>query len=141
MRRRISIRGRVRPSVGPSVRRSVCPVLFRRWKVRILGASCAVYPALFFRPSISIPQIEFQEKGRQRERLFSRKEKEKKEAGKKTYLKKENPVSNILATWIMQTISSVIWEKGLFLETADDNDDDDDDEDDNDVNDKVNLGN
>ena len=30
------------PSVGPSV-----PCYFRRWKVRILGASCAVYPALF----------------------------------------------------------------------------------------------
>ena len=46
MRRRISIWGRVRPSV----RLSVCPsrVLFRRWKVRVLGASCAVYPALFF---------------------------------------------------------------------------------------------
>ena len=52
MRRRISIRGCVRPSVGPSVRRSVRrsvgPVLFSRVKVRILGASCAVYPALFF---------------------------------------------------------------------------------------------
>ena len=46
MRRRISIWGCVRPSVGPSVRRSV-PCYFRRWKVRILGASCAVYPALF----------------------------------------------------------------------------------------------
>ena len=42
MRRRISIRGRVRPSVRMSV-----PCYFRRWKVRILGASCAVYPALF----------------------------------------------------------------------------------------------
>ena len=46
MRRRISICLRscpsVRPSVGPSV-----PRYFRRWKVRILGASCAVYPALF----------------------------------------------------------------------------------------------
>ena len=34
----------------PSVRRSVGPYVpcyFRRWKVRILGASCAVYPALF----------------------------------------------------------------------------------------------
>ena len=41
MRRRISIRGCVRPSVGPSV-----PRYFRRWKVRLLGASCAVYPAL-----------------------------------------------------------------------------------------------
>ena len=33
-----------------SVRPSVClsvPCYFRRWKVRILGASCAVYPALF----------------------------------------------------------------------------------------------
>ena len=38
------------PSVGPSVRSSVgpsVPCYFRRWKVRILGASCAVYPALF----------------------------------------------------------------------------------------------
>ena len=45
MRRRISIRGRVRPSVGPSVRPSVrlSRVIFRR----VLGASCAVYPALF----------------------------------------------------------------------------------------------
>ena len=33
----------VRRSVGPSV-----PRYFRRWTVRILGASCAVYPALFF---------------------------------------------------------------------------------------------
>ena len=44
MRRRISIRGcvcpSVRPSVGPSVGPS--PVIFKR----ILGASCAVYPAL-----------------------------------------------------------------------------------------------
>ena len=50
MRRRISIRGCVRPSVrqsvGPSVGRSV-PSYFQRWKARILGASCAVYPALF----------------------------------------------------------------------------------------------
>ena len=51
MRRRISIRGCVRPSVGPSVRRSVrssvrlSRVIFRR----VLGASFAVYPALFFR--------------------------------------------------------------------------------------------
>ena len=37
---------RLCPSVRPSVRRSV-PCYFRRWKVRILGASCAVYPALF----------------------------------------------------------------------------------------------
>ena len=39
------------PSVGPSVRRSVRPLVpryFRRWKSRILGASCAVYPALFW---------------------------------------------------------------------------------------------
>ena len=49
MRRRISIRGCVRPSVRrsvrQSVRRSVGPsrVIFER----ILGASCAVYPALF----------------------------------------------------------------------------------------------
>ena len=43
MQRRISIRGRVRPSVGPYV-----PCYFWRWKVRILGASCAVYPALFY---------------------------------------------------------------------------------------------
>ena len=56
MRRRISIWGCVRPSVGssvhwsvgPSICRSVCPVFFRRLKERILGASCAVYPALFF---------------------------------------------------------------------------------------------
>ena len=41
MRRRISIRGRVRPSVGPSVRLS--RIIFRR----VLGASCAVYPAFF----------------------------------------------------------------------------------------------
>ena len=48
MRRRISIRGRVRPSVRPSVRWSVCPsrVIFEGEKY-ILGASCAVYPALF----------------------------------------------------------------------------------------------
>ena len=37
MRRRISIRGCGRPSVRPS------PVIFSR----VLGASCAVYPALF----------------------------------------------------------------------------------------------
>ena len=43
MRRRISIRGRVRPSVRPSVRLS--RVIFRR----VLGASCAVYPALLSR--------------------------------------------------------------------------------------------
>ena len=55
MRRRISIRGRVRPSVRPSVRRSV-PCCFRRWKVRILGA---VYPALF--PSLNSSSI-FSEK-------------------------------------------------------------------------------
>ena len=54
MRRRISIWGCVRPSVRPSVRRSVrrsvrpyVPCYFRRWKESILGASCAVYPALF----------------------------------------------------------------------------------------------
>ena len=35
------------PSVRPSVRPYV-PFYFRRWKVRILGASCAVYPSLFF---------------------------------------------------------------------------------------------
>ena len=44
MRRRISIRGPVRPSVRMSV-----PCYFRSWKVRILGASCAVYPALLER--------------------------------------------------------------------------------------------
>ena len=45
MRRRISIRGRVRPSVRPSVGPSVrlSRVIFKR----VLGASCAVYPALF----------------------------------------------------------------------------------------------
>ena len=32
---------RLCPSVGPYV-----PCYFRRWKARILGASCAVYPAL-----------------------------------------------------------------------------------------------
>ena len=51
MRSRISIRGRVRPSVRRSVRRSVGPYVpcyFWMWKVRVLGASCAVYPALFF---------------------------------------------------------------------------------------------
>ena len=60
MRRRISIWGRVRPSVGPSVRRSVRPYVpcyFRRWKARILGASCAVYPALFL-PS-ALPKFTF----------------------------------------------------------------------------------
>ena len=36
-----------RPSVRASVRRSV-PCYFWRWKVRILGASCAVYPSMFF---------------------------------------------------------------------------------------------
>ena len=44
------------PSVGPSVRSSVgpsVPCYFRRWSVRILGVSCAVYPALFLpRPSL-----------------------------------------------------------------------------------------
>ena len=45
MRFRISLRGCVRPSVCPSVRRSV-PCYFRRWKVRIQATSCAVYPAL-----------------------------------------------------------------------------------------------
>ena len=39
-------------SVRPSVRRSV-PCYFRRWKVRILGASCAVYPAWFMMQMIS----------------------------------------------------------------------------------------
>ena len=52
LRRRISIRGRVSSPVGPSFRRSVrlsvCPVLLSKVKARILGASCAVYPALFF---------------------------------------------------------------------------------------------
>ena len=37
---------RLCPSVRPSVRPYV-PCYFRRWKERILGASCAVYPALF----------------------------------------------------------------------------------------------
>ena len=37
----------IRPSVRPSVRRSG-PCYFRRWKVCILGASCAVYPALLY---------------------------------------------------------------------------------------------
>ena len=41
MRRRISIRGCVRPSLRRSVRPS--PVIFKR----VLGASFAVYPALF----------------------------------------------------------------------------------------------
>ena len=54
MRRRISIRGCVRPSVrrsvGPSVRPS--PVIFRRG----LGASCAVYQALF-RSSNTYPKV------------------------------------------------------------------------------------
>ena len=46
MRRRISIRGCVRPSVRPSVGPSVrlSRVIFNR----VLGASCAVYPALLF---------------------------------------------------------------------------------------------
>ena len=48
MRRHISIRGRFHPSVGPYV-----PCYFWRWKVRILGASCAVYPSLFFHFFIS----------------------------------------------------------------------------------------
>ena len=51
MRRRISIWGRARPTVRPSVRPSVRPLVpcyFRRWKSRILGASCAAYPALLF---------------------------------------------------------------------------------------------
>ena len=43
MRRRISIRGCVRPSVRPSVRMS--RVIFEGEK-RLLGASCAEYPAL-----------------------------------------------------------------------------------------------
>ena len=42
----VSVRPSVCPSVRPSVRRSV-PCYFRRSKVRLLGASCAVYPALF----------------------------------------------------------------------------------------------
>ena len=42
MRRRISIRGCVGPSVHRSVGRSGTPSL-----IRALGASCAVYPALF----------------------------------------------------------------------------------------------
>ena len=42
MRRRISIRGYVRPSVRPSVRQSVTPSLSR-----LLGASYAEYSALF----------------------------------------------------------------------------------------------
>ena len=48
MRRRISLTGCVRPSVGPSVRPSVrlSRVIFKR----VLGASCAVYPALFILP-------------------------------------------------------------------------------------------
>ena len=46
MRRRITIRGRVRPSVRPSVGPYV-PCYFRGWKVRPLGASCAVYPLIF----------------------------------------------------------------------------------------------
>ena len=47
MHRCISIWGCVRPSVCPSVGRSVgpSPVIFKR----VLGASCAVYPALFER--------------------------------------------------------------------------------------------
>ena len=57
MRRRISIRCRVRPSIRRSVRRSVCPVLFL--KVRILGASCAVYPALFYSFPLSFCCIRF----------------------------------------------------------------------------------
>ena len=43
MRRRISIRGRVRPSVCGSIR----PVLFSKVKSSKLDASCAVYQALF----------------------------------------------------------------------------------------------
>ena len=41
----------VGPSVRPSVRRSVGPsrVIFEGEKYAILGASCAVYPALFIR--------------------------------------------------------------------------------------------
>ena len=42
----VSVRPSVRRSVGPSVG-PLIPRYFRRWKVRILGASCAVYPALF----------------------------------------------------------------------------------------------
>ena len=54
-----SVRPSVRRSVCPSVRLSVCPsrVFFRRWKVRILGASCAVYPALFCIKRSSFPFI------------------------------------------------------------------------------------
>ena len=43
MRRRISLGGRVRPSVRRSVR------LSRVISRRVLGASCAVYPALFIK--------------------------------------------------------------------------------------------
>ena len=52
MRLCISIRGYVHPSVGPSVRPSVhmSHVIFRR----VLGASCAVYPALFFKTRLRI---------------------------------------------------------------------------------------
>ena len=53
MRRCISIRGCVRPSVRWSVRPSVrpSPVIFKR----VLGASCAVYPALFISIIMSVP--------------------------------------------------------------------------------------
>ena len=50
MRRRISIRGCVRPSVRRTVGRSGTPSL-----IRVLGASCAVYPALFFCSLLSLP--------------------------------------------------------------------------------------
>ena len=59
MRRRISIRGYVLRSVGPSVCPSVGPSVpryFWRWEVCILGASCAVYPALFLK---STPFFQF----------------------------------------------------------------------------------
>ena len=64
MRLRISTRGCVRPSVGPSVRpsvrRSVGPsrVIFRR----VLGASCAVYPALFPKAFYLVTPTMLQEK-------------------------------------------------------------------------------
>ena len=52
----VSVRRSIRRSVRRSVRRSICqsvrPLFFLSWKVCLLGASCAVYPALFYKKLI-----------------------------------------------------------------------------------------
>ena len=87
MRRRISMWGRVRPSVRRSVGPLV-PCYFRSWKVRILGASFAVYPALFFLSSKMASRLKSVIR---RIYIASKKKRKRKKERKKEQKRKKDP--------------------------------------------------